>query len=120
MKKELEFLKEFNEKFKIDVPEKPQLISEERFLFRNKILLEESSEYVVGATKGDLENIAKELTDILYVVYGTILEHGLEDKIDDIFEEVHKSNMSKDYNEFKMVKGEDYFKPNLKKIFNEE
>ena len=116
MKKELELLKEFNKKFKIDIPKKPGLISEERFLFRNKILLEESSEYVVGATKGDLENIAKELTDILYVVYGTILEHGLEDKMDEIFEEVHRSNMSKDFSEFKMIKGEKYFKPDLKKI----
>jgi len=118
MKKELELLKEFNKKFKIKTPKKPSLISEDRFLFRNKILLEESSEYIVGAAKGDLENLSKELVDILYVVYGTILEHGLEDKIEDIFKEVHRSNMSKDFNEYKMVKGEKYFKPDLKKFFN--
>jgi len=40
MKKELELLKEFNKKFKIDIPENPELINEERYLFRNKILLE--------------------------------------------------------------------------------
>ena len=118
MKKELELLKEFNKKFKINIPKKPSLISENRFLFRNKILLEESAEYIVGAAKGDLVNLSKELVDILYVVYGTILEHGLEDKIEGIFEEVHKSNMSKDFNEYKMVKGEKYFKPDLKKFFN--
>jgi predicted HAD superfamily Cof-like phosphohydrolase len=118
MKKELKMLKEFNEKFKIQVPGKPSLISEDRFLFRNKILLEESSEYIIGAAKGDIENVAKELADILYVVYGTILEHGLEEKMEEIFEEVHHSNMSKDFDEYKMVKGKNYFKPNLKKIFN--
>lgn len=116
MKKELNMLKDFNNKFKIKTPKEPLLISEDRFLFRNKILLEESSEYIVGAAKGDLENIAKELSDILYVVYGTILEHGLQDKMEAVFEEVHRSNMSKDFNEYKMVKGEKYFKPNIKKI----
>lgn len=58
--------------------------------------------------------------DILYVVYGTILEHGLQDKIEAIFEEVHRSNMSKDYDEYKMVKGPSYFKANVKKFFKEE
>ena len=77
---------------------------------------EEVEEYILGAKNGDLENVAKELADILYAVYGTILEHGLQDKINKIFKEVHLSNMSKNYHQHKMVKGEKYFKPNLKKI----
>ncbi len=64
-----------------------------------------------------IENVAKELADILYAVYGTILEHGLQDKIEDIFEEVHRSNMSKDYHEYKMIKGQNYFKADVKKFF---
>ena len=78
---------------------------------------DEVEEYLQGVEKKDLENIAKELSDILYAVYGTILEHGLQDKIEAIFEEVHRSNMSKDYNEYKMVKGSNYFKADLHKFF---
>ena len=70
-----------------------------------------------GAENGDIKNIAKELCDILYAVYGTILEHGLQDIIKDIFEEVNKSNMSKEYTEFKMKKGENYFEPDIDKFF---
>ena len=71
---------------------------------------------VEGTKNGDLENIAKELCDILYGVYGTILEHGLQDKIEEIFQEVHNSHMSKDYSPYKMIKGESYFKPDVKKF----
>lgn len=77
---------------------------------------DEVEEYNAGAEKGDIENIAKELADILYAVYGTILEHGLKDKMTEVFEEVHCSNMSKDIDEYKMVKGPNYFKADLKKI----
>lgn len=77
---------------------------------------EEVEEYLLGAKNGDLENIAKELVDILYGVYGTVLEHGLQGKFEKIFEEVHRSHMSKDYHQYKMVKGKNYFKPDVKKI----
>ena len=80
---------------------------------------DEVEEYLVGVQNEDIENIAKELADILYVVYGTILEHGLQDKIEAIFEEVHRSNMSKDYHQYKMVKGKNYFKANVKKFFHD-
>ena len=79
---------------------------------------EEVEEYLLGAKNGDLENIAKELVDILYGVYGTILEHGLQDKIDKVFREVHRSHMSKNYSKYKMIKGKNYFKPNVRKILN--
>lgn len=76
---------------------------------------EEVREYIEGVRNGDLENIAKELSDILYAVYGTILEHGLQNRIEDIFKEVHNSHMSKDYHQYKMIKGEKYFKPDVEK-----
>lgn len=79
---------------------------------------EEVKEYLDGTKKGDLDNIAKEIVDILYAVYGTILEHGLQDKIDEIFKEVHLSHMSKDYSKYKMIKGKSYFKPDLRKILD--
>ena len=77
---------------------------------------EEVKEYKKEVENNNIEEISKELADILYAVYGTILEHGLQDKIEEIFEEVHKSNMSKDYNQYKMIKGQNFFKANIKKI----
>lgn len=81
---------------------------------------DEVEEYLAGAENGDIENIAKELADILYAVYGTILEHGLQDKIEAIFKEVHRSNMSKDYHEYKMIKGENYVEADIKKFFQDK
>ncbi|EKE16416.1 MAG: hypothetical protein ACD_11C00017G0006 [uncultured bacterium] len=118
MQKELELVNIFHKKFKVPALKKPSLIPRDRFELRHKLMDEEVREYIEGAQNGDLENIAKELCDILYGVYGTILEHGLRNEIEAIFEEVHKSHMSKDYHQYKMVKGEKYFKPNIKKFFN--
>ncbi|NTV41258.1 MAG: nucleoside triphosphate pyrophosphohydrolase family protein [Candidatus Moranbacteria bacterium] len=118
MQKELELLKVFHEKFHVPVLKKPSLIAKDRYDLRYSLMEEEVREYLEGAEKGDLENIAKELCDILYGVYGTILEHGLQDKIEEIFQEVHNSHMSKDYHQYKMIKGERYFKPDIGKFFN--
>lgn len=79
---------------------------------------DEVEEYLDGVGTGDLTNIAKELADILYAVYGTILEHGLQDKMEAVFEEVHRSNMSKDYHEYKMIKGENYFKADVQQFLD--
>ncbi len=116
MKKELELVREFHQKFNTPVLDRPSLIPSDRSKFRFDLMDEEVKEYLAGAQKGDLENIAKELCDILYGVYGTILEHGLQDKIEDIFKEVHNSHMSKDYHQYKMIKGKQYFKPNVGKF----
>lgn len=116
MDKRLKLVKEFHEKFHVPVLNKPSLIPKDRSDLRYNLMNEEVQEYKEGAQNGDLENIAKELADVLYGVYGTILEHGLQHKIDELFEEVHRSHMSKDYSQYKMVKGEKYFKPDLKKI----
>ena len=116
MAKRINLVKEFHKKFKVPVLKKPSLIPGDRVKLRYELMREEVEEYLEGAKNNDLENIAKELVDILYGVYGTILEHGLQDKIDKIFAEVHRSHMSKDYHQYKMVKGKKYFKPNLKKI----
>ncbi len=112
----LKLVKEFHEKFHVPILDKPSLIPKDRSDLRYNLMNEEVQEYKEGAQNGDLKNIANELVDILYGLYGTILEHGLQDKIDELFEEVHRSHMSKDYSQYKMVKGEKYFKPDLKKI----
>lgn len=118
MTKRIELVKEFHKKFKVPVLTKPSLIPTDRSTNRYNLMREEVEEYIQGVQNRDLENIAKELVDILYALYGTILEHGLQDKFDLIFEEVHRSHMSKDYGEYKMIKGENYFKPDLKKILD--
>jgi NTP pyrophosphatase (non-canonical NTP hydrolase) len=118
MKNELNLVEEFHKKFKQPVLDKPSLIASNRSSNRHRLMKDEVEEYIDGVQEGDVANIAKELADILYAVYGTILEHGLQDKIESVFEEVHRSNMSKDYNEYKMVKGKNYFKANVKKYFD--
>ena len=116
MKKQLHLVREFHEKFKALVSEKPSLIPKDKSDNRYRLMKEEVEEYLAGTKNDDIENIAKELADILYTAYGTILEHGLQDKMEEIFEEVHALNMSKDYHEYKIVKGEHYFKANIKKF----
>lgn len=119
MKKELSLVTEFHKKFGSPVLEAPALIPKDRTDFRHRLMAEEVLEYKEGVEKGDLENIAKELADILYATYGSILEHGLQDKMDEIFTEVHRSNMSKEYNEYKATKGKYYFPADIKSILKE-
>lgn len=117
MEKELKLVEEFHNKFRQPVLKGAALIPKDRSDFRYKIMAEEVKEYDESVKNSDLVGVADSLADILYTVYGTILEHGLQDKIVDIFKEVHKSNMSKDYHEYKMIKGQAYFKADIKKFF---
>lgn len=117
MDQDLALVREFHEKFQVLVSDQPTLISEDRALNRYRLMKDEVEEYLAGVYKGDVENIAKELADILYAVYGTILEHGLQDRMVAIFGEVHRSNMSKDYHQYKMVKGSRYVEPDLRQFF---
>ncbi len=115
MKKQLQQVQEFHEKFHCGIQEKPWLIEKNRYNHRYELMKEEVKEYLEWVQKWDLENVAKELADILYSVYGTIIEHWLQDRMEDIFSEVHNSNMSKDYAEYKMLKWKNYFKADVKK-----
>lgn len=117
MKKQLSLVEAFHKKFKAPVAKAPIVIPKDRIKLRYELMYEEVQEYLTGARKGDMENVAKELADILYSVYGTILEHGLQDKMEAIFEEIHKSHMTKDYSKYKMIKGKNYKEPNIKKFF---
>jgi len=117
MQKELELVKKFHKKFKVPVAKSPTLISKGRFDFRYKLMRDEVEEYLVdGIESNKIENIAKELADVLYAVYGTILEHGLQDKMEEIFLANHKSQMSKEYSKYKMKKGIKYFEVDIEKI----
>ena len=64
-------------------------------LLRYKLIREENEEYLEAALRGDLVEVADALGDILYILCGTLLKHGLEHKIDEVFREIQRSNMSK-------------------------
>ena len=87
---------------------------------------EENEEYIDASTNNDIIEVADALGDMLYILCGTIIEHGMQDIIEPVFDEIQKSNMSKlgkDGNPIfredgKVMKGPNYFKPDFKKFFN--
>jgi predicted HAD superfamily Cof-like phosphohydrolase len=89
---------------------------------------EENDEYLEAAIKNDIVEIADALGDQLYILCGTILKHGLQDKIEEVFNEIQRSNLSKlDENgqpilreDGKILKSNLYFKPDIAKILNNE
>ena len=91
---------------------------------RHRLMAEENEEYLEAAKNGDLVEIADALGDQLYILCGTILKHGLQDKIIEVFEEIQRSNMSKlDENgkaiyreDGKIMKSDLYFRPDIKAI----
>jgi predicted HAD superfamily Cof-like phosphohydrolase len=91
---------------------------------RHRLMQEENDEYLEAAKNGDLVEVADALGDQLYILCGTILKHGLQHKIEEIFKEIQSSNMSKlDENgkpiyreDGKILKSNLYFKPNISKI----
>jgi predicted HAD superfamily Cof-like phosphohydrolase len=103
---------------------KPRLISSNEGKLRYSLLAEENNEYLEAVESNDLVGIADALGDQLYIIYGTILKHGLQNKIEEVFREIHRSNMSKlgadgkpIYREDgKILKGPSYFRPNIKSI----
>ena len=127
MRKQIKHVKKFHESFGIDNQLSPNAnISEKTYKLRYKLMQEENNEYLDACKNGDLNEIADALGDMMYILCGTILSHGIQDKIELIFEEIQKSNMSKldkngkpiYRNDGKILKSENYFKPNISKILN--
>jgi predicted HAD superfamily Cof-like phosphohydrolase len=91
---------------------------------RFNLMNEENEEYLEAALNGDIVEIADALGDQLYILCGTILRHGLQSKIEEVFQEIQRSNMSKlDANgkpiyreDGKVLKSSLYFRPNIKSI----
>jgi len=118
-------VKKFHEVFLIGNEDKPKAIVEEStFLLRHRLMQEENEEYLEACENGDMVEIADALGDMLYIWCGTVLKHGMQDVIGKIFDEIQRSNMSKlDENnqpifreDGKVMKGSNYFKPNIKGI----
>lgn len=84
---------EFHRKFDIPVGDRPSIPSEATRQLRVRLIHEEFAELQEAMVAQDLPAVAKELADLLYVVYGTAVSYGLD--MDPVFREVHRSNLSK-------------------------
>ena len=88
-------VEEFHKTFNAPVLETPQIPSKERCDLRISLISEELNELKQAIEDNDLVEIADALADIQYVLCGAILEFGLKDKFNTLFDEVQRSNMSK-------------------------
>ena len=127
MKKVIEQVEIFHDSFGIPNNYTPTTnLSKEEIMLRYNLMKEENEEYLEAANNNDLVEVADALGDQLYILCGTILKHGLQHKIEEVFEEIQRSNMSKlDENgkpifreDGKILKSELYFKPNIKAVLD--
>ena len=96
MQKQLDAVKEFHTAFAIGHSENPKAdLGESKNLLRYNLMKEENEEYLEAVQNNDLIEIADALGDMMYILCGTIIEHGLQHKIEEVFEEIQRSNMSK-------------------------
>jgi predicted HAD superfamily Cof-like phosphohydrolase len=86
-------VEEFHRQFEILVNRIPTIPEEVTRRLRVRLIEEEFSELKEAMAKQDLVALAKELADLLYVVYGTAVSYGID--MEPVFREVHRSNMSK-------------------------
>ena len=121
MKKQLNKVEEFHNSFNEANGTKPKLVDMDTSYLRYRLMQEENEEYFDACKKNDMVEVADALGDQLYVLCGTILKHGMQHIIEDVFTEIHRSNMSKlDENgkpifriDGKIMKSVLYEKPNL-------
>ena len=86
---------EFHKTFNAPILDTPQIPSKERATLRVSLLQEELDELKKAIEDNDLVEIADALCDLQYVLSGAVLEFGLGEKFIEMFNEVHRSNMSK-------------------------
>jgi predicted HAD superfamily Cof-like phosphohydrolase len=127
MKKQLDHVEKFHDTFGITNKYHPKaFVGKDIVALRHRLMSEENEEYLEAAEAGDLVEVADALGDMMYILCGTILSHGMQNIIEEIFEEIQASNMSKlgadgkpIYREDgKVMKGPNYFKPNIRAILD--
>jgi predicted HAD superfamily Cof-like phosphohydrolase len=125
MQKQIKSVHEFHSAFGLGINTDPTgNLGENKNMLRFNLMKEENEEYLEAVQNNDLVEIADALGDMLYILCGTIIEHGLQDKIEAVFDEIQRSNMSKlgedgkpIYREDgKVLKGPNYFKPDFEEI----
>jgi predicted HAD superfamily Cof-like phosphohydrolase len=129
MKRKIKAVAAFHTAFGLGISQHPRpSLGPEKNLLRFNLMDEENREYLEAANRGDLVEVADALGDMLYILCGTILEHGMQYRIEEVFEEIQRSNMSKlgadgkpVYREDgKVLKGPNYFKPNIRAVLDRE
>ncbi len=127
MKNKIAAVQAFHEAFGLGMKDSPTAnLDANKNLLRYKLMREENEEYLDAANNKDLVEVADALGDMLYILCGTIIEHGMQHKIEEVFNEIQKSNMSKlgadgkpIYREDgKVLKGPNYFKPDIQSILD--
>lgn len=125
MKKYTDAVHEFHSAFKLGIKNEPTAdLGKAKNLLRFNLMKEENEEYLEAANANDLVEVADALGDMLYILAGTIIEHGMQYKIAEVFDEIQRSNMSKlgedghpiFREDGKVLKGPNYFKPNIGSI----
>jgi predicted HAD superfamily Cof-like phosphohydrolase len=127
MKEQLKKVEEFHKAFGQENGRWPRLIPNSEYDLRHTLMKEENDEYLDACYKKSLVEIADALGDQLYILCGTILKHGMQHIIEDVFNEIQESNMSKLGEDGKPVlrpdgkilKGPGYFRPNINKFLED-
>lgn len=127
MKKRIAAVHQFHTAFGLGINSSPVAdLGEAKNMLRFNLMKEENEEYLEAANSDDLAEVADALGDMLYILCGTIIEHGMQYKIEEIFDEIQRSNMSKLGDDGKPVlrgdgkvlKGPKYFKPDIRSILD--
>jgi predicted HAD superfamily Cof-like phosphohydrolase len=125
MEKQLLQVLEFQKAFNVESPDRPKMLRKTRAKLRQSLLEEEVKELLEAK---NIIDVADAIVDILYITYGTAHEYGLADRLILLFDEVHKSNMTKVgadgkalfRRDGKVLKPETYVEPNLKPILERD
>lgn len=115
-------VKEFHETYGAYISEESKLPDSSIRELRKSLLQEEFDEYMKAEEDNDLVEIADALGDMMYIIYGTAISYGIP--LDDIFNEIHASNMSKlgedgkpiRREDGKILKGPNFFRPDIAKF----
>ncbi|MGB0404380.1 MAG: hypothetical protein ACPGEG_09810 [Salibacteraceae bacterium] len=125
----IEYVQKFHDSFGVYSTDQPTVdVNPELIDLRHKLMAEENDEYLEAAKEGDLVEVADALGDMLYILCGTMITHGMQHKIEEVYSEIQRSNMSKLDKDGKPIYREDgkvmksdlYFKPNIKGILEGE
>jgi len=125
MQEQIAAVTKFHEVYRIPHHSEPTVSIEESLMhLRHRLMAEENDEYLEAALAGNLVEVADALGDMLYILCGTLITHGMQGKIEEVFAEIQRSNMSKlgedgqpIYREDgKVMKGPNYFRPDIASI----
>ena len=128
LKQMIEMVEEFNQSFGIKYAKRIDTLLTDYeyndYCLRYGLMQEENEEYLAAINDDNFTEVADAVGDMLYVLIGTVVKHGLQDYLFEIFAEIHRSNMSKlDENgkpirreDGKIIKGKNYQAPILDEI----